>query len=149
MIERHVVTCFVVRPDGRVLLLRRSARVGTYRGRWAAVAGYLEPGETPETQAWTEIREEIGLSADDAALEASVEPVVIEDAALGRRWVVHPFRFATSHPDLVRLDWEHEACEWVQPAEIGRRETVPGLAAVWERVSGQPVRPSDSDPQNG
>lgn len=134
MIESHVVTCFLVRADGRALLLKRSGRVGTYQGRWAAVAGYLEPGVSPEAQAWTEVREEAGLTGDDATLEATGEPLAIDDAALGRRWVVHPFRFAVSRPERVRLDWESETGEWVEPAEIARRETVPGLLAAWHQV---------------
>jgi 8-oxo-dGTP diphosphatase len=136
MTERHVVTCFLVRSDGRVLLLKRSASVGTYRGRWGAAAGYLESGVTPEAQARTEVREETGLTEDDAALVASGEPLVVEDAALGRRWVVHPFRLLVSNPERVRLDWESDAGEWVEPAEIATRETVPGLAAAWKRVAG-------------
>jgi hypothetical protein len=48
----EVVTAFVTR--GReILVLRRSERVRTYAGRWAAVSGYLEsedplaPGREP------------------------------------------------------------------------------------------------------
>ena len=42
MRETHVVTCFLVRTGSRghdeVLILRRSGRVRTYRGRWAVSA---------------------------------------------------------------------------------------------------------------
>ena len=133
--ERHVVTCFLQRADGRVLLLRRSERVGTYRGHWGGVAGYLEPGVTPEAQARTEIAEEVGLADSDVALAAAGEPVVVDDPALGRRWVVHPFRFAVLRPERVRIDWESMAIEWVSPDEIGGRESVPGLLAAWRRVA--------------
>lgn len=132
--ERHVVTCFLQRADGRVLLVRRSGRVGTYRGRWGGVAGYLEPGVSPEEQARTEICEETGLTDADVSLVTVGEPLVVEDATLGRRWVVHPFRFSIGHPEKIRLDWEAETAEWVEPERIGERETVPGLAEAWERV---------------
>jgi ADP-ribose pyrophosphatase YjhB (NUDIX family) len=133
--ELHVVTCFLQRADGRVLLLRRSERVGTYRGHWGGVAGYLEPGVTPEAQARTEIAEEVGLADSDVSLAAAGEPLVVDDAALGRRWIVHPFRFAALRPERVRIDWESVAAEWVSPSELGERETVPGLLAAWERVA--------------
>jgi len=45
MQEAKVVTCFLLRraaAGDEVLLLRRSQKVGTYRGRWAGVSGYLE-----------------------------------------------------------------------------------------------------------
>ena len=41
MEERHVVTCFL-EHGGEIPLLRRSQRVGTYKGRWAGVSGYIE-----------------------------------------------------------------------------------------------------------
>lgn len=44
MHEAAVVTCFLLRRarDGdRILILRRSQRVGTYRGRWAGVSAYI------------------------------------------------------------------------------------------------------------
>lgn len=56
MEERRVVTCFL-EHDGKIPLLRRSQRVGTYRGRWAGVSGYIEEGNTPYAQALEEIRE--------------------------------------------------------------------------------------------
>ena len=42
---RDVVTAFLSRHhDGetRVFIVRRSGQVGTYRGRWSAISGYLE-----------------------------------------------------------------------------------------------------------
>ena len=57
-----VVTAFLRHQD-RVLLVRRSDRVGTYQGRWSAISGYLED-DAPLQQAYREIREETGLSQD-------------------------------------------------------------------------------------
>src|SRR5262249_21058093 len=54
----HVVTCLLLRTDQqetRMLLLRRSQRVGSYRGRWAGVSGFVEPNVSPDEQAYTEI----------------------------------------------------------------------------------------------
>ena len=65
MDERHVVTCFL-EHDGQIMILRRSERVGTYRGKWAGVSGYIEEGSTPSQQAWIEIKEEAGLAAMSA-----------------------------------------------------------------------------------
>ena len=61
MDERHVVTAFLTRGN-QVLLLRRTDRVSTYKGRWAGVSGSVEAGSTPIEQAIQEIEEETGLS---------------------------------------------------------------------------------------
>jgi hypothetical protein len=58
MEETHVVTCFLERDsDKKIALLRRSQMVGTYKGRWAGVSGYIEKENTPLKQAFEEIRE--------------------------------------------------------------------------------------------
>ncbi len=126
----EVVTCFLVhrQPDGdRVLLLRRSGRVSTYQGRWAAVSGYLEAAD-PLEQAYIELAEEAGLGRDRVRLLAACGALDLYDPDLGRRWRVHLFMFEVSDPALVRTDWEHTEVRWVRPEEVARYETVPGLA---------------------
>lgn len=132
----HVVTCFLLRRDGgeRILLVRRSERVRTYRGAWAAISGYLEPGVTPLEQAYTELREETGLQKDDLTLLRQGTPIHVNDVALGQRWVVHPFLFATEHADRVQTDWEATQAQWVEPSAIAGLHTVPQLAEALEAV---------------
>lgn len=133
----HVVTCFLVRQDrGRdeVLLVRRSERVRTYRGHWAGISGYVEPGIAPEAQAYTEIGEEAGLAGDDIALLRRGAALPVADAAQGLSWVVHPFLFRVARPDRVRTDWEAREASWVAPDEIASYPTVPGLAEALARV---------------
>lgn len=134
MDERHVVTCFLER-DGKIMILRRSERVGTYRGKWAGVSGYIEPGSTPQQQAWTEIREEAGLDRDDVELVQEGETLEVVDSELSRKWIVHPFRFRVLNPEKIRIDWEHTEARWTAPEDIGRHDTVPKLREAWQRVS--------------
>jgi len=134
MDERHVVTCFLER-GGQIMLLRRSEHVSTYRGKWAGVSGYIEEGSSPSQQAWTEIEEEAGLDVDDVELVREGLLLEVEDSQLGRRWIVHPFRFQLMRPERIKIDWEHTEARWIAPEDIGRHETVPGLLEAWERVA--------------
>ncbi len=128
--QTHVVTCFL-RHRGAVLLLRRSDKVGSYAGRWGAVAGHAE-GD-PEAAAMQEITEETGL--DDAVTRVrSGEPFPVTDHALGTRSVVHPFLFDCTHRD-VSTNWETTETAWVSPVELLRRDTVPELWTSYERVA--------------
>ena len=129
--EIPVVTAFLTRSDGRLLLLRRSDKVGSFRGQWAGVSGFLED-LTAELQVRREIREETGLGEDDAVLEREGRPVYARDGTTV--YTVHPFRFRTERTE-VRLDWEHTDSEWVDPAEILRRPTVPNLERAWRAVA--------------
>ncbi len=134
LVERQVVTSFL-EASGRILVVRRSGQVGTYQGRWAGVSGSVEPGRTPLEQAIAEIGEETGLTPDDVRLVASGQPLEIVDRKLGRRWIVHPFRFAALRPEGIRLDWEHTEARWIRPEELAAYSTVPGLEDAWRRVA--------------
>jgi len=123
--RREVVSAFL-RNAGRVLVVRRSTRVGSYRGRWSAVSGYLEEA-APLAQALREIAEETGLAAPQVELRAAAPPLQVPAPELHTVWVVHPFLFEVSAPDAVRLDWENQELRWVSPAELAELETVPAL----------------------
>jgi 8-oxo-dGTP pyrophosphatase MutT (NUDIX family) len=128
--KRKVVTCFL-EHRGKILILRRSGRVGTYRGLWGAVAGYIEKGETPDEAARKEIEEEVGIK--NAKLVRRGEPFEFLDRELGIIWIVYPYRFAVD-ADRVRIDWEHMKSKWIHPEELGSYHTVPKLNESLKRV---------------
>ena len=128
-----MVTCFL-ESAGEVLILRRSQQVGTYRGRWAGVSGYMEAA--PDQQALTEIREETGLADADLTLIKKGQPLTARDEALGVKWVVHPYLFAIKDRDKIKIDWEHKELKWIKPAESADYPTVPNLKETMERVLG-------------
>ncbi len=126
----HVVTCFIERSDGRILVLRRSRSVSTFQGKWAAVSGYIE-SVTPLEQAYTEIREETGISRDQLTLITS-GPVVWARGE-GHGFAVHPFHFRVVDPK-VQIEREHTESKWIPPSEIAGLDSVPRLLEAWERV---------------
>jgi 8-oxo-dGTP pyrophosphatase MutT (NUDIX family) len=126
--RRAVVTAFL-RYAGKVLVLRRSARVGSYQGCWAGVSGFLEDA-TALAQARREIREETGLEETQARLVCVAPPLEVADPELGTLWVVHACLFEIDAPEAIRLDWEHVEQRWVAPAELTGLPTVPALAEV-------------------
>ena len=127
-----VVTVFIT-SAGKIALLKRSDKVGTYRGAWAGVAGYIE--RLPLRQAYMELQEEAGLSQGDVELRGMGVPVIVDDPELARTWAVHPFLFEVDDPEKMTLDWEADDIRWIEPAEMADLKTVPGLdralAAVW------------------
>jgi 8-oxo-dGTP diphosphatase len=131
---QDVVTVFLTHRS-KILVLKRSREVGTYKGHWAGVSGYVE-SEDPLEQAYTEMAEEVGLSKREVTLVKAGKPLEIVDAAQDRAWRVHPFLFAVHEPDKLRLDWENIAMRWILPAEIDQLKTVPALKEALDRVIG-------------
>ncbi len=126
--EAQVVTCIVQEGD-RILLLRRSEKVGTFKGRWAGVSGFIEEGETPLQTARKELQEEIGLSG----VEPSATGGEVRVRSEGTVFVVHPFLFKVRER-RAEIDWEHTELRWVLPAEVADYQTVPGLDRVLRSV---------------
>jgi 8-oxo-dGTP diphosphatase len=129
--EKKVVTCFL-ESRGEILILRRSGEVGSYRGSWAGVSGYIE--SSADEQALTEIEEETNLRRGDVELTKRGEPLAVEDEGLGIRWLVHPYLFRIKDRDKIRIDWEHKETRWIKPEDIERYQTVPKLKEALSRV---------------
>ena len=142
----HVVTNFLLRTDGnepRILIVRRSQRVGSYNARWAGISGFIEPGVTPDDQAYTEIREETGLQRDQLRMLKRGTVIEHADASLNRHWYIHPYLFEVLTPDAIKLDWEATEMRWIAPAELGNYETVPKLVEAYESaVNGEDISKS-------
>jgi len=129
---KHVVTSFLTNEQ-RILLLRRSQKVGTHRGRWSAVSGYLEGEEEPQQRAVTEIQEELGLTKEQVKLVRAGQILRAFDQETDTVWVIHPFLFETTS-NTVRLDWENTEYKWINPKELDSYQTVPRLREVYDRV---------------
>lgn len=121
---RPVVTA-ILWNRGRVLIVRRSNRVGSFQGRWSAISGFLEGREDPKSRALQEIREETGIKRP--RFRKAVPPLhARSDSTI---FIVHPFRFDTAST-RVKLDWENVEYRWVRPEDLDRFRTVPRLREV-------------------
>jgi hypothetical protein len=85
---KNVVTCFLLQYS-RILLLKRSFLVGTFRGKWFAVSGYIETDA--DKQSLIEINEETGLLPEDLILQRKGLPMIAGDKVNGIFWIVHPY----------------------------------------------------------
>jgi 8-oxo-dGTP pyrophosphatase MutT (NUDIX family) len=127
-----VVTCFLMYKK-KILLLKRSNDVKTYKGHWAGISGYIEKTEKPFETAVKEIVEETGLKITDFKLVTRGKPIKFKDNYKGKffYWAVHPFIFSTTKKN-IEIDWEHVDHKWILPEEITNFQTVPKLKEVFE-----------------
>ena len=127
----QVATCLLMYND-KLLILKRSDKVKTYKGLWGGVAGYIEENEDPYETAIKEIREEVGLEREDLRILVEGDPVEFTDFIEGVKydWIIFPFVFNIKRKAKVRIDWEHSEFRWISPFEIVQYNTVPFLKEI-------------------
>ena len=130
-----VVTVFI-RYKGKVLLLKRRDKVGTYPGKWNTVTGYLDEVKTIREKVLEEIKEEIGMNKDNILSYDLVESYRFKDLSANKTWIVHPVLVELKDKPVIRLDWEHTEYRWIRPDEIKNFDVVPRLDESLKRAIG-------------
>lgn len=139
-----------IQHKGKILILKRSNKVGSFQGRYAAVSGYIELSENRRQlskeiikaaalkQAYIEIKEEINLDKEDVQLLKKGEMFLAQDETNPqKKWYIFPFLFELiTTPKKIRLNWENSSYKWVDPKDLVLYKTVPQLRIVYEKLSG-------------
>jgi 8-oxo-dGTP pyrophosphatase MutT (NUDIX family) len=127
-----VATCLLTNDYGKLLILKRSNAVRTYKGLWGGVAGYIEENEEPYETAIKEIREEVGLEKDKISLIKQLDPIEFTDSYDGKvyDWKIFSFLFKIEKKSKIIIDWEHLEYRWIRPIEIEKYDTVPYLKEI-------------------
>ncbi|MBE43791.1 MAG: NUDIX hydrolase [Thaumarchaeota archaeon] len=127
-----VVTSFLM-YENKILILRRSDKVLTMKHKWAGISGYIEYNERILKRAYKEINEETGLSSNEIEIIKTSEQLEIIDEELDTLWIIYPHLFKTTRTN-VKLDWEHDQYQWIEPTEITNYEGVPMLRETLQNV---------------
>jgi 8-oxo-dGTP pyrophosphatase MutT (NUDIX family) len=122
----RIVTSFL-EHGGKILILKRSDSVRTYRGKWAGVSGSIEADESPLQAAVREICEETGLGSGMLTPAGQGVRLEVVDGGLGVKWEIHAFLFTVDSP-AITIEGEHTEFKWIDPSEIDGYDAVPELA---------------------
>ena len=119
-----VITIFVT-YDKKILLLKRSKDVLTYKGKWNTVAGYLDEVRPIEDKILEELHEELNISQNEIKKINLGTPYSYIDENIKRTWIIHPVLVILKEKPQITLDWEHTKYCWIKPYEIDQYDTVP------------------------
>ena len=107
-----VAACALIDPDGRVLIAQRPPEKAM-AGLWEFPGGKVEPAERPEKALIRELREELGITVEEACLAPFTfashtypEFQLLMPLYVCRRWQGTP----AAH--------EHVAIRWVRPKDL-------------------------------
>jgi 8-oxo-dGTP diphosphatase len=121
-----VLTVFVQYND-KILLLKRSDKVGTYKGKWNTVTGYLDEPCPLLDKIHEELQEELGITTDIIDSYYIGESFSFEDPTIKKTWIVHPAMVILNRLPQITLDWEHSEYIWIDPQDMTQYDTVPNL----------------------
>ena len=131
--ECTVITVFVT-YKGKLLLMKRSNKVSTYRGKWMTVAGYYDEPVPIRQKVEEELREELGVRKYKS-MEA-FKPYKHVDKQIGKTWIIHSVLVELKSRPKIKLDWEHTELKWIDPKDLKKYDTVPSLMKTFKRVFG-------------
>lgn len=129
-----VINIVVRRPDGKILLVKRSEKVDFYPNYWNGIGGFLDDDKDFEDKVKSELKEELGI---DPSAVASVTLGTIfhyYEPEYNKTWIIHPV-LAKVEEQKIKLDWEASEYNWIDPSDIGKYKVVPSFLMVFKNVS--------------
>ncbi|MCL5410285.1 MAG: NUDIX domain-containing protein [Patescibacteria group bacterium] len=127
--EAAVLSIFVM-FQGELLLLKRSGRVGNYRGRWNVVAGYFDEIKSVGEKSLEELEEETGIKPSQISKLKAFPYFKLVDKEIDKIFYVFPVLILLNEKPDVKLDWEHTEYQWIDPIEMNKFNVVYGLQDV-------------------
>lgn len=128
-----VITVFVKHED-KILLLKRSDKVHTYRGKWNTVAGYLDELKPIHEKILKELNKELGIGKNAISSIHLGRPYEFADRDINKTWLVHPVLVELKERPEIKLDWEHTEFKWIEPEELKNFDVVPKLEESLKRA---------------
>ncbi len=117
----------VIASRGRMLVLRRAARMSYQPGAWDLPGGHLALGEDVEECLAREIKEETGL-------EVAIDRLLCVHKTPAQPYVqaIYVCRLAVYQRAVLRPE-EHEESRWVTLEELAALDLIPYLAGILRR----------------
>jgi isopentenyldiphosphate isomerase len=128
-----VITVFIKYKD-RILLLKRSEKVLSYKGKWNTVAGYLDELKPIREKVIEEIKEELGIEKNNIFSIFIGESYKFKDEKISRIWIVFPVSAELKNEPEIKLDWEHTEYKWIKPKELESFDIVSNLKESLKRL---------------
>jgi ADP-ribose pyrophosphatase YjhB (NUDIX family) len=127
-INKTIVVTSIIENKNRILILKRSERVKSFRHNWAGVSGYFEKNEDILSRALIEIYEETKINKRDLILKKILNEtkIIINNEKM---LTIQPF-FFSSKTKNISLNWENSDFKWIKEDQIKNYDTVPKLTEL-------------------
>ncbi len=117
------LACFVKFKD-KILILKRSDRVLTYKGKWNVIGGYLDELKPIRKKIIEELKEELNIKRKDIKEIKIGNPLEFHDPSTNKTWIAFLVLAEMKRKPEIKLDFEHTEFKWIKPEEIADYDIV-------------------------
>ena len=117
-VRKAPVLNVVVFYEGKILIVKRSRKVGSYKGLWNGISGFIDEPKTIDDFAKQELAEELSLDTKLISKIKVCTPYEVNDLAIDRIWFVYPVLVTLNQKPNIVLDWEHTDYAWIEPVQL-------------------------------
>ena len=115
--DRAATVVVFLKHEDEILLLKRSDEVGTHKGRWGLVAGYLDELKPVVDKALEEVQEETGIEKDIVSEIKKIGSYKFHDDGITYTSFI-VFMKLEEKPE-IEISWEHTDWNWVELDDVG------------------------------
>ena len=123
---KQAAAVIISNQKGKILILKRSLKVDSFKEFWNFPAGGMEEGESASDCAIRECREETGLTIDKDYMIYVGEFDIKENTSIDK---IHYF-FTKRYEGTIKLDFENSSYLWIDGHEIDKFKFIPIPRAV-------------------
>jgi alpha-beta hydrolase superfamily lysophospholipase/8-oxo-dGTP pyrophosphatase MutT (NUDIX family) len=126
-LKKHVdpvINLYIRDKKGSILIIKRSQKVGTHKGLWHGIGGYVSPGEPAVKTARREAEEELGINSRYLRLIKKADPYKFYEKEYDKDWKVTPI-LMESAAKKIKLNWEADKYLWVWPNRLTNYIKIP------------------------
>ena len=126
--KKTIVVTSIIENGNKILILKRSEIVKSFKNKWGGISGYFEKSEDLLSRAIIEIYEETKINKQDIMLRKILEQKIIQ-IETDKVIIIQPFYFS-SKTKKISLNWEHTEYIWITKDQKNNYDTVPKLSEM-------------------
>lgn len=116
--KEAVAINIIVKFRSKILILKRSDKVGMAREKWAFIGGHFDELKTIKEKTLEELYEETGINENQIKEIIFGESYHYFEQEINRDWIIFPVLVRLSEEPNIIMNYEHTDFLWISPKNL-------------------------------